>query len=125
MTYQITVSSKDGELLAQAYGDVETMAYHAKKVGFAKDVDYTASITEHDKIGSEATRSIVSITADGELVSLWVKRKLTGERKLLAVPAATDPATEGESTPDQTEEKQDSPAPAVPAVPTTRGRAAK
>lgn len=118
--YQIQVSSvESGEALAQAYGDVDTMAYVGRKLGLGEDKEYRIEVTEHEKIGGEPTRSLVSLTADGEIVALMLKKKLTAERKRLNIPADTE--NTGESTA-ETPSADASVTDAVPAGPTPRSR---
>lgn len=122
--YQIQVTAvENGEALAQAYGDIETIAYHARKLSLGDEKEYRIEVTKHEQIGGEPTGSLVSLTADGEIVSLMLRKKLAAERKRLNVPAETpDPATAGETAPETPAESTPANTDVTPAVPTSRGR---
>lgn len=93
MSYFIEVVNKaTDEILAQAHGDLETIAYHARKLALDADAEYSVVVAEAEKIGAEAHRRVLALEADGEIVATMLKKKLANEKKALAgttAPAST------------------------------------
>lgn len=89
MSYFIEVVNKaTDEILAQAHGDLETIAYHVRKLALDGEGEYSVLLTEAEKIGAEAHRRVLSLEADGEIVATMLKKKITTEKKSLAAPEA-------------------------------------
>jgi len=91
MSYFIEVVNKaTSEILAQANGDLETIAYHVKKLALDGQNEYGVLLNEAEQIGAEAHRKVVSLEADGETVLTVLKARIRSEKKALAVPAAAE-----------------------------------
>jgi hypothetical protein len=92
--YQIDVQSADGDVkYAQAYGDLDTINYIAKKVvtaieGAAGNIELL--LAEVDAIGGQPVREVIDVIANAKVVSTVLKGELTSERKA----AKTAPAEE-------------------------------
>jgi hypothetical protein len=93
--YFIEVRNTDkDETIALAYGDLETIAYHTRKLTLEPETEYAARVLEVESIGNAgvvdgAGRKVVSLEADGEIVSLYLRKKIAAERKQAAAGATT------------------------------------
>lgn len=100
--YHIDVES-EGVTVANAYGDLDIIAYVARKAEAAiKAGDgQTASLTfiEVESIGGNQKRQIVSLNADAETVGLVLKGRITNERKMNRVEHAANDTTSVEPAP--------------------------
>lgn len=79
---------------AHAFGDLDTIAYVAKKAGAAiADVkgNITLALNEVDAIGGQATREVVGVTANAKVVATVLRGELTAERR--AAKSAPDEAS--------------------------------
>jgi predicted ATP-binding protein involved in virulence len=84
MSYFIEVVSKaTDEVLARAHGDIETVAYHVRKLSLDANETYSAVVSEAEKIGEEAKRTVLSLVADGDTLAIVLKKKLSAEKKAL------------------------------------------
>jgi len=94
-SFYLTVASVNADdevntVLADAFGDIETVAYVARKVDFSGATEYRVSLLSVPAIGStDGASKVLDLTADGEVSALMLKKKITAARKSLAVPAAT------------------------------------
>lgn len=87
MSYFIEVVNKaTDEILAQAHGDLETIAYHVKKLALDGQNEYGVVLNQVEKIGEAATRKVVSLEADGETVLTVLKARIRSEKKSVAEP---------------------------------------
>lgn len=102
-TYQIQIfrNTDDpyvrNEQYAHAFGDLETIAYIAKKASAAiADVpgNITLALNETDAIGGQAVREVVAVTANAKVVATVLKGELTSERKAAkSAPVEPEPNT--------------------------------
>lgn len=95
-TYLITVDeqteSGDGPTVAYAYGDLDAMAYHVRRLKDAMKTGavYVAELTEVASVPAvDSGRVVAAITGDAEIVSLVLGRRLRSERKA-TTPAASE-----------------------------------
>jgi hypothetical protein len=82
-----------GRSLASAFGDLETMAYIAKKA--VKEIEgkegtFVLDLAEVNGFGGTTIRNVVSLTADADVVVTVLKGKLTSERKAGKTAAAAE-----------------------------------
>lgn len=107
-TYFVEISKvgtdeTDGEALAYGFarnfGVLNYMVKDALK-GFETGADYAARIVETDAVNSdeEPKRSVVSVTAEADVVAYVVKKKLAAERKENGEPADPTDPTDGDAT---------------------------
>lgn len=82
---------------AHAFGDLDTISYVAKKASAAiADVpgNIVLTLNEVDRIGGQAIREVVSVTANAKVVATVLKGELTSERKAAkSAPAEPEPNT--------------------------------
>lgn len=83
-TYSLTIEDSQ-DVYARTDGDIDVIAYVARRV-ISQDLDeketYTVAFSETEGIGSDVdVRDVLRVTADGELISLLLKKRLTAERK--------------------------------------------
>jgi hypothetical protein len=81
-TYFIEVRNvaKD-ETIALAYGDLETIAYHTRKLTLEAETEYSAKVLDVESIPFVEGRKVVALEADGDVVSLYLRKKIAAERK--------------------------------------------
>jgi len=83
--YCITVTdTTDDTAIAHAYGDLDAMAYHVRRLKDAmiEGKTYVADLIEVGAIFAEdEPRTVAKIEADPEVVGLVLTRRLAAERK--------------------------------------------
>lgn len=80
--YLLTIENvSDEKLTAYSYGDVDLIAYVARKALADATGDVSARITEVDEFGGKETRVVTSVSGDSETVGYVVRKKLGQERK--------------------------------------------
>lgn len=89
--YRISVSTND-QPIADAHGDLETIAYHVRKLNLQPDTEYSAELLELAAIHGDELRTVASITGDAEIVNYVLTKRLRQERK------AQEPAPEPEES---------------------------
>jgi hypothetical protein len=93
--YHIDVQDDHSRILANAYGSLKVIALVAKEA--AEEITgagpYSVTLTEVESIGGNARRAVLSLTADGDIVTTVLKQRLTSERKNgQEAPATEEPA---------------------------------
>lgn len=79
--------TQGSEHVASAWGDLDAMAYHVRRLDLAEGVEYDATLTEHDSIFGDEIRKVAGIAADGEVVEMVLRKKLRQERATETVEA--------------------------------------
>jgi len=80
-TYRLNIGDvKNNVALIATDGDLDAIAYHIRKADLAVDGEYNVLFRETDGINMNQIRVISELTADGEVVSLVLKKKLKQER---------------------------------------------
>ncbi len=86
--YFIDINSGD-EKLAKAYGDLETVSYVARKAALNAEKEYAVRLLHVPAIDDHTNyRSLATLTASGEIVSLVLAKRVTAEKKALGLPTA-------------------------------------
>lgn len=87
-TFHVEIGTAAGEPLANAHGDVEVISYVAKRAALTLDNapaadEFTVKLTQTDRIGGSQVGDgpIVNITANGEVATMVLKKRLTQLRK--------------------------------------------
>jgi hypothetical protein len=92
--YHIDVQDQDSTAIANAYGSLKVITLVAKEA--AEEITgagpYTVTLVEVERIAGDVKRAVLSLTADGDIVTTVLKRRLASERKNGAEHA--EPATE-------------------------------
>lgn len=99
-------ASSDESMLADAFGDIDVVSYVARAlIDTVKDTepDVTVRVLAVEGIGanieSEAVRTVLSLTADGDTVATVLKSKLAAERKRVRSESeASDPTRAAETS---------------------------
>lgn len=83
--YSIRID-KDSGTVVLGWGDLDTVAYLARKAALADDQDYTLTVSEHAEINDDVFRGriVASVTADAEVLHLVLRKKLAAERARVA-----------------------------------------
>ena len=99
-TYHVGIETAAGEALADAFGDVNVISYVAKRAALILDnapaaAEFTVKLIATDGIGGAQVGDgpIVNITANGEVATMVLNKRLTQLRKWArtdAQPAAAD-----------------------------------
>lgn len=75
----------DGLAIANAYGDLDIIAYVAKKaeklIGSSNAQEASLTLVEVERIGGANVRTIATLTADAETVAMVLKGRIANERK--------------------------------------------
>jgi len=82
------VNKATDEILARVHGDIDTVAYVARKLSLDAETEYAAVLQQVETIGGAVVRNLSALETNGEDVAFLVKKKITAERKALATPAA-------------------------------------
>ena len=103
-TYALLISDAN-ETLARVDGDIDVIAYVARKVNLDDARTYSVEFTETEGIGTDVdSRDVLKVTADGELVSLLLGKRIRSERKASAEAEMTSPAGEQPEIPAEAQE---------------------
>jgi hypothetical protein len=74
-------TANDVYSLAYAYGDLDTMAYLARKLrAELEDAQYTVTLAEVETVKGAATRTVAAVTGDGDTVGYVLSKRLKAER---------------------------------------------
>lgn len=93
MIYRLNVTpAGDAYPIADAHGDLDTVAYLVRKLNLQPGTEYTATINDLKHIGGDVERSVASVTGDHEIVNYVLGKRLRAERAALAGSEATTPA---------------------------------
>lgn len=97
-TYQIVVSevdtdAADGKNVAAAYGDLDTVAYHGRRLKdqLEDGKEYVLEVNETDGVYGDEIRKVASATGDPEIILYVLAKRIRAERKRQA--AVTTEAT--------------------------------
>lgn len=94
-SYRISIADVDGPKVAHADGDLDTMAYVARKakgvmLAAKTGAEFAVAVHEVDTLGGTTTRTVAAVTADAEVASYVLTKRLAAERKLSAPAAVTE-----------------------------------
>lgn len=103
-TYALLIASTD-KTLARVDGDIDVIAYVARKVNLDDAKTYSVEFTETEGIGTDVdNRDVLRVTADGELASLLLGKRIRSERKASAEAETAEPAEEQPEIPAEAQE---------------------
>lgn len=102
-TYALRVADQS-ETLALTEGSIDVITFVVRKLTLDDSNTYTVELTETEGIGTDVdSRDVLRVTADGELVSLLLGKRLRTERKA-DKPAETEPTDEQPEIPAEAQE---------------------
>lgn len=87
--YRISIADVDGPKVAHADGDLDTIAYVARRAKDAmadakKGTEFAVAVHALDTLGGTIIRPVVSVTADAEVAAYVLTKRVTAERKVNA-----------------------------------------
>jgi hypothetical protein len=97
-TYLIEVADITSDRnIAHAYGDLDAMAYHARRLKADHLVDghvYALKVTEAAGVLGDERRTVAEVTGEAEIVTYVLNKRLRGERGRAATTSPSLPEPE-------------------------------